>query len=541
MPEQYDVIVVGGGCNGTGIARDSALRGLKTLLLEKNDFASGTTGASSGMIHGGPRYLTSEVKTTRTSSQDAGAIKKIAPHLTFRIPFLYPIFRGRGAKTKLFLVEAFFQAYDKYSALKGGRPHTRLTAAEARSLEPSLSPDVAGAVTFDEWGIDTPRLCVANALAVRDHGGTVRNHTKVRKILKENDTVVGLLAQNLLTGEEFEFRSRLIFNATGPWAPQLAAMAGCEVKLRPAKGIHLVLDRRITNVAILSRCIDGRQIFINPHENTTLLGTTDDDYYGDPDQIPVTEDEIEYLLQGMERSYPAIRKARIISTTRGVRPTLYRQGIYEDDLSRDHRIYDHEKQEGIKGFLSIAGGKLAAYRLMAEEATDLVCKKLRVRASCTTDLVPLPGGESQPDPNEVARDGNLHPYTAARIVSRHGSRTPKLLEEMREKPEETAILCPCEPVTAAEVRHVVREEWAHTLSDICRRTRLGSGPCQGSQCLLPAAAILAEERSADPIGELKNFLAESLKARAPVLRGIGLAQEEMLQMIYRCVLDLESV
>ncbi len=540
MPESFDVIVVGGGCNGTGIARDCALRGLKTLLLEKNDFAAGTTGASSGMIHGGPRYLLSEVKTTRASSQDAGYIRKIAPHLVFRIPFLHPILREGGGKKRirLALVEAFFHAYDSFSALKGGKRHTRLTADEARALEPNLTPDVAGAVTFDEWGINTDRLCVANALAASDHGAEVRNHTEVRRVLREGNRVNGVIARNGLTGEEFEYHCRILCNATGPWAPKLAALAGVVIRLRPAKGIHLVLDRRITNVAVTSNCIDGRQIFINPHENTTLLGTTDDDYYGDLDDIPVSEDEVEYLLQGMERSYPEIRKARVISTTRGVRPTLFGQDVYEDELSRDHRLIDHAGEDGLEGFLSLVGGKLAAYRQMAEEATDRIAEKLGIQTPCKTHIFPLPGGDRSADADEISQNYRIPPYTAQRLLDRHGSLVPTVLASIDEQPEDRATLCPCEPVTRAEVRYAVRHEWAATLPDIRRRTRLGAGPCQGCQCLVPAAAILGEERGADPIAEIRSFLQESWKARSPILKGVQLAQEEMLQMTYRGVLNL---
>ncbi len=547
MPESFDVIVVGGGCNGTGIARDCAMRGLRTLLVEKNDFGSGTTGASSGMIHGGPRYLLSEVETTKLSSRDAGYIRKIAPHLCFRIPFLYPVVKGNQPswrrKIRLALVETFFQAYDRFSALKGGKPHTCLTREETLSLEPSVSPDIVGSVTFDEWGINTERLCLLNALAVKEAGGTALNHTEVKRILKEGNTVTGMIVRDTLTGEECEFRSRVLFNATGPWTPRLAAMAGVTVKLRPAKGIHLVLDRRITNYAVVSQCIDGREIFINPYGNQTLLGTTDDDFYGDPDEIPVTADEIEYLLQGMERTYPEIRKARVISTTRGIRPTLFGDKVLEDDLSRHHKIFDHEKEEGVAGFFSIAGGKLAAYRQMAEEATDLICQKLGNHDPCRTHLAPLPGGESTPEPAELAERYQLHPYAAERIVSRHGSLAEKVLQPTDELPSDKCAVCLCEPVLACEIRHAIGAESARTLADLRRRTGLGDGPCQGAQCLVPATGLLDP---ADPIAELKRFLEESWRSRAPLFCAEGtrseplVAQEEMNQMIFQCVLELGS-
>lgn len=547
MVETYDLIVIGGGCNGTGIARDAAMRGLKTLLVEKNDFSAGTTGASSGMIHGGPRYMQYEIGTTKLACQDAAAIRHIAPHLCFRIPFLVPVRQENKAKLKalwsLELVETFFEAYDRFSPMKGGKSHTRLSKEEVQKLEPSLPSDTLGAITFDEWGIDTQRLCVSNALSARDFGATIRNHTLVKQILRDRDLVYGVVTRHTKTGEELTIRAKMVFNATGPWAPQLAAMAGVEVKLRPSKGIHLLFDRRLTNMAVISQCIDGRQIFINPHENTTLLGTTDDDYFGDLDNIPVTEDEIEYLLEGIAPVFPEIRQARIITTWRGVRPTLYGRGVYEDELSREHEIVDHEERDGVSGLLTMLGGKLASFRIMAEEATDLICKKLHSNQPCRTAVVPLPGGASVPEPQHLASEFNIHPYVAERLIFRQGGKAKELLQR---KDFSKTIICPCEPVTTGEAQHAIVDEGALTLSDVRRRTRLGMGPCQGCLCTLPAASLLEEGRSqgsplqqsGDFISDIKDFLQDNWVARAPILRGDQVAQEEMLQMIFQGVLDL---
>ncbi len=547
MPELFDLIVIGGGCNGTGIARDAAMRGLKVLLLEKKDFSSGTTGASSGMIHGGPRYMLYEVDTTKLACEDAAHIRRIASHLCFRIPFLVPVLQEdkskRNALWSLELVETFFEAYDRFSPIKGGKPHTRLSKKEAMELEPCLIDDVVGAVTFDEWGIDTHRLPVLNALSAQKYGAVIRNHTEVKKILRDDHRITGVLAHDLVTGEKTEYHSKILFNATGPWVPQMCEMAGVHVKLRPGKGIHLILDRRITNVAVVSKCIDGRQIFINPHENTTLVGTTDDDYYGDLDDIPVTEDEVEYLLEGMERVYPDIRKYRIISTWRGVRPTLWGQDVYEDALSREHEIFDHEKREGVGGFLSMGGGKLSSFRVMAEEAADLVCQKLGNTSSCQTHVVPLPGAATVANPAQTAADFKIHPYVARRLIARHGDQTSQVLAVTQDKTEQKSIICSSEPVTEAEVRYVIREEWAVTLGDILRRTRLAAGSCQGTECLVPATHILSDERNLNgeqTIQELKKFLQESWKARRSILKGPQIAQEELMQEIFQGVLDLEN-
>lgn len=544
----FDLIVIGGGVNGCGIARDAAMRGFKTALLEKNDFGSGTTGASSQMIHGGARYLLSDVQTTKLSSIDSGYIQKIVPHLLFRIPFIFPVLRKPDKAEfpqKLYFeaLETYFETYDKYSALKNGKPHTRLSKDEALALEPDLVEDLIGAVTFDEWGIDSFRLCLGNVMSAVEHGCEAYNHTEVAEILKEGGRVTGVRVKNLLDGSRRELRAKLVFNAAGPWVPQIAAMAGCEIKLRPAKGVHLVLDRRITNYAIMAKAIDGRSIFLMPYQNTTVIGTTDDDYFGDPDEIPILEDEVEYLLEGVESVFPRVRQARVINAWAGVRPTLYRRGPYEDDLSREHEVFDHEFRDKLPGFLSIAGGKLASYRLMAQEAVDAVCHKLGRVSPCRTHQVPLPGGERKVDPELLARDYGVPLFAANRLVYRHGSRAIRILEMLKERPTLGNVICQCEPVLECELRYAVRHEWARTLGDLRRRTRFSIGPCEGTRCFMMGAQILGEELAWSPAevyAQLNAFMEKSWKGRAPVLDGASLQQEELCSSVYFNVGNLDQ-
>ncbi|MFO1464489.1 MAG: glycerol-3-phosphate dehydrogenase/oxidase [bacterium] len=535
-----DLIVIGGGVNGCGIARDAAMRGFKTALVEKNDFGSGTTGASSQMIHGGARYLLSDVKTTKLSSIDSGYIQKIVPHLLFRIPFILPVLNKPG-QPELFqrfyfeALETYFEAYDKFSALKNGKPHTRLSKDEVLALEPDLVEDLRGAVTFDEWGIDSFRLCLGNVLSAVEHGCEAYNHSEVTEFLKEGGRVVGVRVKSALDGSRRELRAKLVFNAAGPWVPQIAALAGCEIKLRPAKGVHLVLDRRISNYAVMAKAIDGRSIFMMPYQNTSVIGTTDDDYFGDPDEIPILEDEVEYLLDGIASVFPRVRQARVINAWAGVRPTLYRRGPYEDDLSREHEIFDHESRDRLPGLLSIAGGKLASYRLMAQEAVDAVCHKLGRVTPCRTHQVPLPGGERTLDPEQVAREYKVPLFAANRLVYRHGARAIRVLEMLRERPYFGNIVCQCEPVLECELRYAVRHEWARTLGDLRRRTRYSIGPCEGTRCFMMGAQILAEELGLSPeeaFAQLGRFMEKSWKGRAPVLDGTCLQQEELCSSVY---------
>ncbi|MEI8259246.1 MAG: FAD-dependent oxidoreductase, partial [Deltaproteobacteria bacterium] len=260
-----DVLVVGGGVNGTGLARDLALRGLSVVLVERHDLAFGASGNSSGMIHGGSRYMLTTPDVTRASCKDSGYIQQIAPHLIFRIPFLFPVYGHRALMQAYFeLFEGFWRAYDDFQPLKRGLPHTRLTGDEAGRLVPGVKTHrMVGAITFDEWGMNGARLCGANALDVVEHGGKVHVHTTVESLLfarpdgapGDRGTVVGARVRDRLTGETRDVRARITVNATGAWAGVTGAMAGVadKVRVRPGKGIHVVLDRRITDVAIAAR------------------------------------------------------------------------------------------------------------------------------------------------------------------------------------------------------------------------------------------------------------------------------------------------
>jgi glycerol-3-phosphate dehydrogenase len=520
--DPFDVLVVGGGINGVGIARDLALRGVRVALVEKREFGSGTTWASSGMIHGGLRYLQHDPEVTLHSCVDSGHIQRIAPHLVFRIPFLMPVFPDDPIGAEI--VEIGLEMYDAYQPFKGGRPHTRLTPAQARELEPGLSDAIEGAFTLDEWGVDAARLCVANALDAAERGAFVRTHTEVVRFLKEGDRVCGATVRDRITGEERRIEARETINATGPWAGRVAELAGASVRLRPGKGIHLVFERRVSNLAVYARGIDGRDMFTLPHEQNSMAGTTDDDFYGDLDRLEVVEDEVAYVLQAMERSLPGIREHRVIHTIAGVRPTLYGFGSYEDELSRDYEVFDHGERDGVPGFWTIAGGKLAAYRLMTEDASDRLCAALGVAVQGRSHEVPLPGGEATADPAELARRFRVGLPAAIRLVFRHGARAEQVLAPADAPGQASAagVVCACEPVLDAELRHVAEREGVRTLDDCRLRVRLGVGACQGAACAARAAAVLADaldwdaQRTAE---ELVAFVEERWRALSPALAG----------------------
>jgi glycerol-3-phosphate dehydrogenase len=537
VDQDFDVIILGGGVNGTGTARDCAMRGLRVLLLEKADLANGASGANSGMIHGGIRYMLSDRKVTELACRDSGYIQRIVPHLLFRIPFLMPFTSAREAATLYeravwYATEVYVGTYDQYQPLKRGKPSTRLGAEELYRLEPGLRPGLHGAVTFDEWGIDSHRLCVLNALSARAHGATIRTWTEAREVLLDEGAVRGVRWRDALTFEEGAARAPVVFNATGAWSPALARRQGIPVPMRPGKGVHLTLDRRHSNYGVSVIAVDGRQMFIMPHENESIIGTTDDDYYGDPDDLEATNDEVEYLLEGVESVVPGVRRARITRAWCGLRTTIHGWGLNEDALSREHELHDGAAH-GAAGLLSFVGGKLASYRAQSEEATDRIFDLLgRPRPPCRTHEEPLPGGDEIPDPAALARDHRIAAPAAARLVYRHGSRARDVLRLVDEDPRLGLVLCRDEAITAAEIVHCCREEQVRRLQDLRRRCKLAVSACGGLDCARIAAQIAGRTLgwSDDQVrAELQDLLDLGWRERRAILDGHQLAQEELLR------------
>jgi len=522
-PSAHDVCVIGGGVTGAGIGRDLALRGLSVLLLEKGDWGGGTTGSSSWMIHGGPRYLEFDWNTTRLSTQDAGYIVSIARNMVYRVVFIIPVLPHD--KNNIERMETAMEVYDRFQPLKHAHPHVRLTAEEARQVEPGLAADVIGAVTMEEWGVDPHRLVFANVQDAIAHGARALNHTRVTDLLRDGGKVIGVRYRGP-DGGTSEARAKVVVNAAGPWVPEISRMAGATVQLRPAKGIHIVYPHRISNFSISAESIDGRDLLMVSHAGFTLLGTTDDDFYGDLDSVDVLEDEVDYLLQAFERVFPSIRSYRPVRTTTGVRPTLFKWRRYEDELSRRYEVIDHST-DGADGFVTIAGGKLSMYRLMAEETSDVVCRKLGYQASSITATRPLPGNESDVEPAaELARRCGITALAAMKLQSRHGSNAAAVLQDARSG----RMVCRCEPITEAELAHAARQEQVRTLADAFRRVGLAAGPCAGGACVLRAAAVIGNElgwSASQGFDAAREFLRGAWLGRAPILGRMGWAQEEL--------------
>jgi len=528
--------VIGGGVTGAGVARDLSLRGLSVLLLEKGDWGAGTSGSSSWMIHGGLRYLEYDWDTTRLSNVDSGRIVTIARNFVSRVLFIVPVLPHD--LNNIERVETALEVYDRYQPLKHSHPHRRLTPEEALRAEPGLSPDIVGAMTMEEWGVDPHRLTFANVQDAIQHGARALNHTRVTELIRDGRRVIGVRYRTA-DGVTTEARARAVVNATGPWSPQIGAMAGVPIELRPAKGIHIVYPHRISNFSISAESIDGRDLLMVAHAGFTLLGTTDDDFYGDLDSVDVLEDEVDYLLQAFERVFPRIRDYRPVRTTAGVRPTLFKWRPNEDRLSRRHELIDHAAQ-GADGLFTIAGGKLSMYRLMAEETSDAVCRKLGHQARSTTATRPLPGNDSDPAPvADVSARCGIPALAVIKLQSRQGTNAEKVLDEGGT----SRLLCRCEPVTEAELVYATRYEQVRTLADAFRRVGIAAGPCAGAACILRAAEVVGKElgwSATQRFDAAREFVRGAWLGRAPVLGHAGWAQEELAQGSMRPLLRADG-
>lgn len=536
MAEHTDVVIIGGGCNGTGLARDLSKRGVRVILIEKGDFARGATGGSSGMIHGGPRYLLDDVETTKHSCTDSGYIQKIAPHLLFRVPFVMPVPKDNAfGPLGLLLHDVFFDVYDRFTPLKNGIPHARLDVAQMSVIEPGLQGDYQGGVTLDEWGIDVGRLCLLNALDAKAFGADIRTYTEVVGFMRDQDNAIcGVTVRSADKAEATEIQASLVVNCAGPWAARLAGSLpnGAQgAQLRPGKGVHLIYEKRLSNFAIITTAVDGREIFVMPYLNETWIGTTDDDYYGDLDDLWATDDEIAYLRQAGERILPELKNQRMIGTRVGVRNTIAGQwGAMEDALSRRYELLDHGKWGG-KNLYSLLGGKLASYRIQAEETADHVCQQLGISTACRTHLDPLPGGESMPDAKALAKQYGVDVFAVRRLIARHGARTQEVLALGSAHPTGFCVVDPAEPVLECEVRFCIQYEMCARLPDLMMRCRVGVGADLGLSASLRCAQIWAEEKQLSVVQERQAWLSllnQRWRSVRPILKGAQLAQAELL-------------
>ncbi|TPW21494.1 MAG: glycerol-3-phosphate dehydrogenase [Elusimicrobia bacterium] len=389
-----DLIVVGGGVTGAGVLRDASLRGLTGLLLEPGKPGGATTAASTHLIHGGIRYLLYDRLTTHATAWDAGNIVKTAAPLLKRLPIVWPVYRG--ASHGLSTVETLVTCYEPFQRMKEGLPHLRLSAAAVTELVPGLKTEgLLGGVSFDEWWVDAEGLTEANLKAAQGLGAEVRLGWKAAGLIREGGRVVGVRAEGP-NGAREDLRAKVVVNAAGPWVDEVVRHAGLSIPLRLRKGTHLVYDKPLVPVGLLLEAVDrGRYVFVVPFPGGTLVGPTDLDSPGGPDDVKTTPDEVEYLRASVRRyfkDFPLEFKRTVV----GARPILGQSGS-EKLLSREYEIFDHGAQ-GAEGLVTAGGGKMSDFRLMAKDTVDLACEKLGKGSPCRTHSLTLAGQPAAPRP-----------------------------------------------------------------------------------------------------------------------------------------------
>ncbi|MHA2024720.1 MAG: FAD-dependent oxidoreductase [Candidatus Thorarchaeota archaeon] len=529
----FDVVIIGGGSTGTAVARDCAIRGLRTLLLERDDIASATVGTCAGMISSGLKYR-GEPEIMKMCSTEVVHLNRIARHIIMKNPILTPFRDMSDVGSDM----EYIEPYAEHAKERDVPEMMFLTPEATIAIEPLIHPDIEFSVYYEEFFIDPFRLCLLQALDAKRHGADIKTYCEVIGLETDSDSEQGVVFYNRITGTTEKIKTKFVVNAAGPWAHKLARIGGVDLELRLNKGAHIILDRRVVNVGVSVKAIDGRYIYLFPHENTTLLGTTALDTWEDPDTLVASFDEIEYLLQSIEPYIPSIREARIIRTMAGVRPLVPDWKVPEGKVTRGYQVIDHEN-----GMISFTGGKLVMCRHMAEAVTDLVIKKLGIKVKCTTHKDPLPGNEDDVDIEALSKEYGLSMHALERMRARRGTEMIQILEMTRNNPEWKTTICTCEPIIEAEIRFAIREEFPQTLNDLRRRLRLGTGPCQGTFCTYKAAGILSEELGLsgdDFLVDILDFRSERWKGIRPSMRGEQLAQEELAQGMYACVGNLDQ-
>lgn len=530
MEKTYDVIIIGGGATGAGIARDCSLRGVRSLLLERSDISTGATGRNHGLLHSGARYAVTDHESAVECIRENMILRKIAAHCVEETDGLFISLPEDGLEYQSFFVEA---------CRKAGIRADIIDPAEARRLEPSVNPALVGAVRVPDGAVDPFRLTSSNILDAKAHGAEIRTYTEVRELLREQDRIVGVRAYDHRAHCDVTFRAQVVINAGGIWGHGIAAKAGITVNMLPAKGALLIFGHRVNNM-VLNRCRKPADAdILVPGDTISLIGTTSSKIpYDQIDNMIITPDEVDILLREGEKLAPQLAQTRILRAYAGVRPLV----ASDDDpsgrtVSRGIVLLDHAQRDGLEGFITITGGKLMTYRLMAEWATDLVCKKLGIDAVCRTAEIPLPG--STENRREVDRKLRNKPLAQRRsTIARHGALATKIGDGDSIR---NSLVCECEEVSIGEVEYALENLSVNNLVDLRRRTRIGMGTCQGELCACRAAGIMGRR---DPIcarrakADLVHFLNERWKGMEPIAWGDTLRESEYTTWVYESVCGL---
>jgi glycerol-3-phosphate dehydrogenase len=464
LPRAVDVLIIGGGATGAGVLRDLARRGLRGLLVEKNDLGTGTTGRYHGLLHSGGRYVAKDPVAARECIDENKILRRIAPACIEDTGGLF-VATPDDAEDYVDV----FPARCESSRV----PCEEVPVADVLRREPALNPAIRRAFRVPDASLEPWQLIEANIADARSRGSDALAYRQVVAMERNGAHIASVSIADIRTGSVDRVAPRIVVSTAGAWAGRVASLAGAELAMAPGKGTMLIYNQRMTDTCV-NRCHPpGDGDIMVPVHTVAILGTTEI-RVDDPDRFGIDRLEVQELIEHGEKLFPDLRRMRLLRAYAGVRPLYSAEDAGSADgrdISRTHVVIDHERRDGISNFVSIVGGKVTTYRLMAEQTADLVCDKLGLDARCTTADDVLPGQEDE------------------RTFYWLGDR---LAEHEADGGGDAALICECEFVTRPLLDRFLAERWPCSLDDVRRGTRLGMGPCQGAFCTFRAAGVVAE-------------------------------------------------
>lgn len=491
----FDVLVIGGGITGCGIAHEASRRGLSVALVEREDFASGTSSRSSRLVHGGVRYLEhGHLHLVFEASAERRRLLRLAPHLVHPLEFTWPVYAGaRIARWKL---DAGLTLYDALALFRNVGRHHRLSRTTVRTHEPRLRTDgLLGGASYFDAATNDARLTLANAIAAIELDAIVVNHAEVLSLLIDGGQVRGAVVRDVIGQTDHAVRARTVVNATGPWSDDIRHMDGERgVAVRGSKGVHIAVPRaRVGNRGALTLLSnrDGRVLFVLPAESDAIIGTTDTYTSESPAEVRASGEDVQYLLDAANAFFPEARLAPsdVISAWAGIRPLMPAPGATPGSASREHQI-----MTSAQGLITITGGKLTTYRVMARQVVDEALAHLGQPATHhARSEESLPGGdlESLDATVRAAEQATSDTQLARHLVFSHGSRWRSVWSEIQRGDGSTRLVADL-PYTTGELRYAIRHELACTLADLLiRRTHLAFETRDHGSSVAGAAAAIA--------------------------------------------------
>ncbi len=511
---ETQALIIGGGVTGTGLARDLALRGVLSLVVEKGDINAGASGRNHGLLHSGGRYVSTDPEAARECHQENEILKRVAPHCIEKTGGLFVAVQGD---------DETYAADFPSLCRQCGIPCQPIDPIEARDLEPALSSRVIAAAMVNDAAIDPFKLSLENMAHAQRLGVAFLSHTEVVGIETEDNRVRRVHLQNVDTGRKTMVEPEQVINATGAWVGKVAALAGITVDMLYSKGTLLVTGHRIARRVVNRLRPPGDGDILVPGGTVSLLGTTSLRTPSPDDNIP-TISEVDLMVDEGSKMIPTLKGIRFVRAYAGIRPLLKADSHLDDrSLSRGFTLLDHSSQ-GLLNFVTIPSGKLSTYRYMAEKTADVVCEKLGVNAPCLTRTEPLPSSNAGKwtEPGRGPRNWAL-------------------------KDHQEAILCECEMVPRSTVENIVQSIQALdgdiNLLEISIRSRVGKGACQGTFCGKRVSAFLQEHghlKNYDGLADLRKFLEERWRGERPVLWHSQMMQSELKEALYCGSFNLET-